>query len=36
MNMGRILFCTDTYNTGHGGVAAYAHDFVDAFSKDND
>lgn len=26
-----ILFCTDSYNTGRGGVASYAHDFVDAF-----
>lgn len=34
--MKKILFCTNTYKTGGGGVASYAHDFVDAFSKDNE
>lgn len=29
--MKKILFCTNTYKTGGGGVASYAHDFVNGF-----
>lgn len=29
--MKKILFCTQSYITGGGGVASYAHDFVNAF-----
>lgn len=29
--MKKLLFCTQSYITGGGGVASYAHDFVDAF-----
>lgn len=32
----KILFCTGTYITGHGGVASYAHDFVQAFANEHD
>ena len=32
----KILFCTGTYITGHGGVASYAHDYVNAFASDHD
>ena len=28
----KILFCTASYTMGFGGVASYAHDFVNAFS----
>ena len=27
----KILFCTGSFKTGVGGVASYAHDFVNAF-----
>lgn len=30
----KIVLCTDSFKTGGGGVASYAHDFVDAFSKE--
>jgi len=33
MKKGKILFCTDSYKTGRGGVASYAHDFVQAFKN---
>lgn len=29
--MKKILLCTNTYKTGKGGVASYAHDFVNGF-----
>lgn len=31
--MKNLLFCTQSYITGKGGVASYAHDFVEAFSE---
>lgn len=34
--MKKILFCTESYQTGKGGVASYARDFVDAFSSEYD
>ena len=34
--MKKILFCTGSYQTGKGGVASYARDFVDAFSSEYD
>lgn len=34
--MKRLLFCTQSYITGKGGVASYAHDFVDAFKEQYD
>lgn len=27
----KILFCTSSFTTGKGGIASYAHDFIDAF-----
>lgn len=30
--MKKLLFCTESYITGRGGVASYAHDFIDAFT----
>ena len=32
----KILFCTQSYITGGGGVASYAHDFVNAFNDQFD
>lgn len=32
----KLLFCTQSYITGKGGVASYAHDFVDAFKEQYD
>lgn len=34
--MKKLLFCTGSYQTGKGGVASYARDFVDAFSSEYD
>ena len=31
----RILICTGSFKTGKGGVASYAHDFIDAFKNEN-
>lgn len=31
--MKKLLFCTQSYITGKGGVASYAHDFVEAFAN---
>ncbi len=30
-----ILFCTSSFITGKGGIASYAHDFVEAFQDNN-
>lgn len=32
----KILFCTSGLITGRGGIASYAHDFIKAFSYDNE
>lgn len=32
----KILICTGSFKTGKGGVASYAHDFIDAFSDGNE
>lgn len=29
----RVLFCTGSFKTGSGGVASYAHDFIQAFPE---
>lgn len=34
--MKKLLFCTQSYITGGGGVASYAHDFVNAFISQYD
>ncbi|MCF2660258.1 glycosyltransferase family 4 protein [Parabacteroides distasonis] len=34
--MKKMIFCTGSYQTGKGGVASYARDFVDAFSSEYD
>lgn len=34
--MKKLLFCTQSYITGKGGVASYAHDFVEAFADQYD
>ncbi len=34
--MKKLLFCTQSYITGGGGVASYAHDFVNAFNDQLD
>ncbi|MBM6991882.1 MAG: glycosyltransferase family 4 protein [Prevotella sp.] len=31
--MKKLLFCTQSYITGGGGVASYAHDFIEAFAE---
>lgn len=33
-NKKRVLLCTGSFNTGAGGVASYAHDFIDAFNAE--
>lgn len=30
----KLLFCTSSFKTGIGGIASYAHDFINAFAKE--
>lgn len=36
MKAQKILFCTSSYKTGGGGIASYAHDFIEQFSRKYD